>query len=313
MRRFLMLIVLMIFVGSMLVSNAARPEASVESNASRATKTQVVMLGTGTPNADPERSGPSVAIVVNDTPYLVDFGPGIVRRAASAFKAGVQGLEVKNLNRAFVTHLHSDHTAGYPDLILTPWVLERRSPLEVYGPKGINAMTRLITKAYREDIEIRLHGGEPSNKTGFKVIPHEVKPGIIYRDNNVTVKAFRVDHGSWREAYGYRFETADRTIVISGDCRPSQSVVDNCNGCDLLVHEVYSKTGFARRPEEWQKYHSRYHTSSLELAELANRAKPGLLVLYHQLYWGTSDDDLLKEVQAGYSGKVISGRDLDIY
>jgi ribonuclease BN (tRNA processing enzyme) len=303
----------MILVGSMLVSNAARPEMFHESNAPRATKTQVVMLGTGTPNADPERSGPSVAIVINDTPYLVDFGPGVVRRAAAAFKAGVLGLEVKNLNRAFVTHLHSDHTAGYADLILTPWVLERRSPREVYGPKGINAMTRLITKAYREDIEIRLHGGEPSNKTGFKVIPHEVKPGIVYRDNNVTVRAFRVDHGSWREAYGYRFETADRTIVISGDCRPSQSVVDNCNGCDVLVHEVYSKTGFARRPEEWQKYHSRYHTSSQELAELAGRAKPGLLVLYHQLYWGTSDDDLLKEVQSGYAGKVVSGRDLDIY
>jgi len=313
MRRPLILIVLMILVGSMLVSNAARPEMFHESNAPRATKTQVVMLGTGTPNADPERSGPSVAIVINDTPYLVDFGPGVVRRAAAAFKAGVLGLEVKNLNRAFVTHLHSDHTAGYADLILTPWVLERRSPLEVYGPKGINAMTRLITKAYREDIEIRLHGGEPSNKTGFKVIPHEVKPGIVYRDNNVTVRAFRVDHGSWREAYGYRFETADRTIVISGDCRPSQSVVDNCNGCDVLVHEVYSKTGFARRPEEWQKYHSRYHTSSQELAELAGRAKPGLLVLYHQLYWGTSDDDLLKEVQSGYAGKVVSGRDLDIY
>jgi ribonuclease BN (tRNA processing enzyme) len=312
MRRSLILIVLMMLVGATFASDASRLKQRDESNAVH-TKTQVVMLGTGTPNADPERSGPSVAIVVNDTPYLVDFGPGVVRRASAAFNAGVKGLEVKNLNRAFVTHLHSDHTAGYPDLILTPWVLERRSPLEVYGPKGISAMTRSITKAYREDIQIRLHGGEPSNKTGFKVIPHEIKPGVVYRDNNVTVKAFKVDHGSWPEAYGYRFETIDRTIVISGDCRPSQSVIDNCNGCDVLVHEVYSKTGFARRPEEWQKYHSRYHTSSTELAELASRAKPRLLVLYHQLYWGTSDDDLRKEVQAAYPGMVISGRDLGIY
>jgi len=313
MRRSLILIVLMTLVGSTIASNASRLEPPPESNELRNTKTQVVMLGTGTPNADPERSGPSVAIVVNDTPYLVDFGPGVVRRAAAAFNAGVKGLEVKNLNRAFVTHLHSDHTAGYPDLILTPWVLERRSPLEVYGPKGINAMTRLITKAYREDIEIRLHGGEPSNKTGFRVISHEIKPGVVYRDKSVTVKAFRVDHGSWPEAYGYRFETSDRTIVISGDCRPSRSVIDNCNGCDVLVHEVYSKAGFARRPVEWQRYHSRYHTSATELAELASRAKPALLVLYHQLYWGTSDDDLLKEVQAAYPGKVVSGRDLGIY
>jgi len=85
-------------------------------------KTQIVLLGTGTPNADPDRFGPSVAIVVNNTPYLVDFGPGVVRRAAAAFKKGVTGLAVRNLNRAFVTHLHSDHTAGLPDLILTPWV-----------------------------------------------------------------------------------------------------------------------------------------------------------------------------------------------
>jgi ribonuclease BN (tRNA processing enzyme) len=81
----------------------------------------------------------------------------------------------------------------------------------------------------------------------------------------------------------------------------------------VLIHEVYSQAGFATRPAEWQRYHSRYHTSSRELAELASKARPGLLVLYHQLFWGTSDDDLLKEVRAGYAGKVVSGRDLDVY
>ena len=276
-------------------------------------KTQIALLGTGTPNADPDRSGPATAIVVNDTPYLIDFGPGVVRRAAAAFRKGIKGLEVKKLSRAFATHLHSDHTAGLPDLILTPWVLERVTPLEVYGPQGIAAMTDHILEAYREDIDIRLRGGEPSNKTGYKVVAHEIKPGVIYKDANVTVKAFRVDHGSWREAYGFRFETADRTIVISGDCRPSQSIIENCNGCDVLIHEVYSTTGFAKRPPEWQKYHSRYHTSTRELAELANKARPGLLVLIHQLFWGTSEEDLLKEVRRSYSGKVVSGHDLDIY
>jgi ribonuclease BN (tRNA processing enzyme) len=226
---------------------------------------------------------------------------------------GVKGLAVKNLNRAFATHLHSDHTAGYSDLILTPWVLERKDPLQVYGPKGIKAMTGHILKAYQSDISIRLRGGEPSNKTGFRVIAHEIKPGVVYKDQNVTVKAFLVNHGSWREAYGFRFETADRTIVISGDCRPSPTVIQNCNGCDVLIHEVYSQAGFATRPPEWQKYHSRYHTSSRELAEIADKARPGLLVLYHQLFWGTSEDDLLKEISASYSGKVVSGHDLDVY
>lgn len=305
--RFVLLIVLAIVI---VAAPAAR--GSFHQAPEHAT-TQIVLLGTGTPNADPDRFGPATAIVVNDTPYLIDFGPGIVRRAAAAFRKGIKGLEARNLSRAFATHLHSDHTAGLPDLILTPWVLERAAPLEVYGPTGIAAMTKHILEAYRQDIAIRLRGGEPSNKTGYKAIAHEIKPGVIYKDANVTVKAFRVNHGSWREAYGFRFETADRTIVISGDCRPSESIVEYCNGCDVLIHEVYSTTGFATRPADWQKYHSRYHTSSRELAELAKRARPGLLILYHQLFWGTSEEDLLKEVQRNYSGKVVSGHDLDIY
>jgi ribonuclease BN (tRNA processing enzyme) len=298
---------------SLPLRNASCEVYSIEQRSPVQPSTQIVLLGTGTPNADPDRSGPSVAIVVNNTPYLIDFGPGVVRRAAAAFRKGIKGLEVKKLNRAFLTHLHSDHTAGYPDLILTPWVLERTDPLEVFGPKGIKAMTEHLLEAYREDIDIRLGGGEPSNKTGYKVIAHEIKPGVVFKDANVTVKAFLVDHGAWPEAYGFRFETTDRTIVISGDCRPSASVIANCNGCDVLIHEVYSQAGFARRPPEWQKYHSRYHTSSHELAQIAQKARPGLLVLYHQLFWGTTEEDLLKEVRAEYTGKVVSGHDLDVY
>ncbi|MGA9770081.1 MAG: MBL fold metallo-hydrolase [Blastocatellia bacterium] len=276
-------------------------------------KTQIIILGTGTPNADPERSGPSVAIVVNDTPYIIDFGPGVVRRAAAAFQKGVEGLAVSRLKTAFVTHLHSDHTVGYADLIFTPWTLDRKEPLAVYGPRGIRAMTAHLLAAYKDDIRIRTRGLEPSNHTGFKVIAHEIKPGLIYKDANVTVKAFLVKHGSWPQAFGYRFETSDRTIVISGDTTPSASVIDNCNGCDVLIHEVYSTAGFARRTPEWQKYHSRFHTSTRELAEIATKARPGLLILYHQLFWGATDADLIKEVQQTYHGKVVSGRDLDIY
>jgi ribonuclease BN (tRNA processing enzyme) len=288
-------------------SQNVEPPSPVES------KTRVVLLGTGTPNADPDRSGPSVAIVVNDTPYIIDFGPGVVRRAAAAHKKGVSGLAVSKLKTAFVTHLHSDHTAGFADLIFTPWVLERKEPLEVYGPKGIRRMAEHISKAYEADIDIRLNGLEPSNKTGYRVIAREIKPGVVYKDSNVTVRAFSVNHGSWKEAYGYRFETPDRTIVISGDCTPSPSIIENCDGCDVLIHEVYSQAGFDRRPPEWQRYHSNFHTSTRELAELAVKARPGLLLLYHQLYWGATDDDLVNEIKQRYGGKVVSGRDLDIY
>ncbi len=276
-------------------------------------RTQIVLLGTGTPNADPERSGPSVAIVVDDTPYIVDFGPGVVRRASAAHRMGVRALAMPKLTKAFVTHLHSDHTAGYPDLIFTPWVLEREQPLEVYGPKGLKAMTNHILQAYQEDIRIRLDGLEPANKTGYKVKVHEIKPGEIYRDQNVKVTAFLVKHGSWPEAFGYRFDTPDRSIVISGDCAPSESVINHCNGCDVLIHEVYSQSGFATRTPVWQRYHSTFHTSSRELGEIATKAKPGLLILYHQLFWGTSEEKLVNEVREFFNGRVVSGSDLAVF
>lgn len=277
------------------------------------TETRLVLLGTGTPNADPDRSGPAVAVVANGTPYLVDFGPGVVRRAAAAERKGIAALAVKNLRRAFVTHLHSDHTIGYADLIFTPWVLERDLPLDVYGPPGLKSMTRHLLAAYREDIRVRLDGLEPANTEGYKVRAHEVRPGVVYRDANVTVTAFAVRHGSWRHAYGYRFETADRTIVISGDTVPAETIVDACRGCDVLVHEVYSEAGFRKRPPEWQRYHAAFHTSSRQLGELARRAKPKLLVLHHQLLWGTTPEDLLKEIAEVYAGKVVFGNDLDVF
>jgi ribonuclease BN (tRNA processing enzyme) len=274
---------------------------------------QIVLLGTGTPNAEPDRSGPALAIVVHGTPYLVDCGPGVVRRAAAAAAKGVKALEVTRLNRLFVTHLHSDHTLGYADVILTPWTLGRTEPLEVYGPKGIGEMTSHLLQAYREDIEIRTAGQEPANRTGYRVDVHEITPGEIYRDDNVTVTAFAVSHGTWPQAFGFKFQTPDRTIVISGDTAPSQGVVQNCVGCDVLIHEVYSQKGFLTRPREWQKYHASFHTSSRELAQIASKTKPGLLILYHQLLWGATDEELVREIRQTYSGKVVSGRDLDIF
>lgn len=273
---------------------------------------RIVLLGTGNPNADPDRSGPSVAIVVDQTPYLVDFGPGVVRAAAAAYRAGAVELEARRLNRAFLTHLHSDHTVGYADLILTPWVLGREDPLEVSGPAGLRAMTEHILAAYRDDIGERLGGLEPANSTGYLVKAHEIGSGVVYRDQNVKVEAFAVNHGS-QQAFGFKFHAPDRTIVISGDTAPFESCVEVYRGCDVLIHEVYSSTGFKGRSPVWQSYHSSVHTSSSELAEIASQARPGLLILYHQLFHGVSEEELLEEVREGYGGNVVSGRDLDVY
>jgi ribonuclease BN (tRNA processing enzyme) len=275
--------------------------------------TQIVLLGTGTPNADPERSGPALAIVVGDTPYIIDCGPGVVRRAAAAHKSGIDGLKVRNIKKLFVTHLHSDHTAGYSDLILTPWVLGRDEPLEVYGPDGIEHMTEHILAAYEQDIRVRLDGLEPANDQGHRVNTHNIEPGIIYKDSNVTVEAFAVTHGSWPEAYGFVFTTPDRRIVISGDAVPSDTLVAKAIDCDVLIHEVYSATMLEKRSDVWKKYHSSSHTSTYELGDLASRAKPGLVILYHQLRWGATDEDLLSEIKERYDGSVVSGRDLDVF
>src|SRR5215471_1803681 len=200
------------------------------------TRTRVVLLGTGTPVPDPERSGPATAIVVGDAAYLVDFGPGVMRRAkAAVLERHIAALEPANIKVAFVTHLHSDHTAGYPDLILTGWTAGRRGPLEVYGPTGLQSMTEHILQAYKVDVEARTSrdGDQRANPEGWKVNPHEIKPGVVYRDEKVTVTAFPTKHAM--ESYGFRFETADRSIVISGDTSPTEETIRACNGCDVLI------------------------------------------------------------------------------
>jgi len=275
-------------------------------------QSQIVLLGTGNPNADPERFGPSVAIIVNQTPYIVDCGAGVVRRAAAAHQAGVFALEVSKLKYAFLTHLHSDHTVGYADLILTPWVLEREEPIEVYGPPGIRYMTEHILSAYQEDITTRLKGLEPANDAGYRVVVNEIEVGVVYEDANVKVEAFAVNHCSMA-AYGYKFHTPDRTIVISGDTKPFEGLIDNYLSCDVLIHEVYSSTGFKNIHPDWQNYHSNVHTSSDELAKIANQVKPDLLILYHQLFNGVTEEYLLSEIKSKYKGKVVSGKDLEVY
>ena len=277
-------------------------------------RTQVVLLGTGTPNADPDKWGPAVAVVVDGRSYLVDAGVGVVRRAAAMAAKGVRGLEPEDLQRVFITHLHSDHTLGLPDLMLSPWVLERTAPLEVYGPPGIEEMTRHVEAAWRDDIDMRLFGLEPQSSRGYRAISHVIDAGTVYQDELVRVDAILVAHGSWPEAFGFRFETPDRTVVISGDTRPTETLATACAGCDVLVHEVCSAERLATRDAAWQTYHHAFHTTTEELARIATEAKPGLLVLYHQLYWGATDDDLVREIhEAGYDGPVVSAKDLDVF
>jgi ribonuclease BN (tRNA processing enzyme) len=278
--------------------------------------TRVVMLGTGTPFPDPERSGPSTAVIVAGVPYLVDFGPGVVRRMMAAYRNGVGafGRAAVNVHTAFLTHLHSDHTLGYPDLMFTPWMMGRETSLHVYGPPGLEAMTESICNAWKIDIEAR--SSRLPNQQCWRATPHEIAPGVVYADTNVRVTAFPVHHHELNDCFGFRFDTPDRSIVISGDTTPVEALVEAARGCDVLIHEAYSVASYNRVSREWQSFRRSHHTSSKELAAIANKAKPGLLVLYHCSNAGDRTEngaEVLDEVRALYGGNVVSARDLDVY
>lgn len=259
------------------------------------------------PRPDPTRQGQSIAIVVNGKAYIVDAGTGLVRQASAAYERGISALRVPSLDIAFLTHLHSDHTLGLPDLILTPWVMGRAVPLQLYGPVGTQAMVDGIKQAYGEDINVRIHGLEHNTTTGHQVVVHEIQPGVVYQDKNVKVTAFAVQHGSWKQAFGYRFDTDGKSIVISGDTRPTESVIRACNGCDLLIHEVYSNKLLENA------YFSSFHTSALELGDIAAKAKPKLLIITH--YVGGAKPNpaqMIQEIQQKFHGPVMVANDLDV-
>jgi len=295
-----------IFIIALLISTCGLLKA-------QNTDTKLILLGTGTPFADPTKSGPSLAIVVNNTSYIVDCGPGVVRRAAEASKLGFPSLEAAQLKTLFITHLHSDHTIGLADIILTPAVLDRNAPIRIYGPVGSKKMTDDLMSAYKEDIAIRINGLEKGDAIAYQVYTNEIKEGQIYKDSNLTVTAFNVQHGQWDNAFGFVFQTKDKKIVISGDCTYSENLIKYAKDCDILVHEVYSDAGLKKRTQRWQDYHSTFHTSTYQLADIANQVKPKLLILNHQLTFGTSLQSLLDELKLKYAGPVVNGADLDVF
>ena len=277
--------------------------------------TKLIVLGSGTPNPDPNRAGSGYAVVVNETPYLIDFGPGIIRRAASMsppWGGKIEAMTVKNFEHAFLTHIHSDHSAGLADLLLTPWIMGRDKKLNLFGPKGLEQMASSTLEAFKDDINYRIYGTQPSNKIGYKFNFHLLTEGLIYEDENVSVEAFTVPHGSFDDAYGFRFTSKDKVIVFSGDTGPSKKLEKFAAGADILVHEVYSNAGFLKKTKDWQIYHQGHHTSTFEVGEIASRAKPKLLLLSHILFWGSTKDEILKETQSTYKGEIKIAEDLMI-
>lgn len=297
MRQLLVLIPLAVGVGSL---TAQQPAA------------QVITLGTGNPFPDPERQGPATAVVVDGRLFLFDAGSGVERQLQAAH------LPISGPTALFITHLHTDHTLGLADLILTSWVMRRTRPFPIYGPPGTRAMVDHLLAAYAEDIRIRTDGMEHEVKDGWRVTVHEIGAGVAFDSGGVRIAAIPVRHGSWPVALGFRVDAGGRSIVISGDTRPSDSLEAAAQGVDVLVHEAYasSKVKAEDRPggQDWPAYLRAFHTSDEELGALAARAAPRLLVLTHVLRMGATDSAIVAAVRhGGYQGPISMAKDLDRY
>ena len=294
-------------------------------DAPRADSTVIILLGTGTPFPDPDRQGPATAVVVGERVFLFDAGPGVMRQMNAA------GLPRSGPEALFITHLHSDHTLGYPDLILTSWVMRRAGPFPVIGPPGLAVMTEHIMAAWAEDIRIRTDGLEAEVRDGHRVDVREVEPGdggapggsggpiVVYDSAGVTVTAIPVHHGSWEHAFAYRIDAPDRSVLIAGDLAPPfDALIPAARGVDVLVSEVYPAAHV--EPEDrpgghlWPEYMREFHTSGEELGALAAAVEPQLLLLTHVLWHGATANDIVSAIRrGGYAGPVVVGEDLGRY
>lgn len=265
--------------------------------------TVIVTLGTGTPRPLPDVMGPSTAIVVGRRVFLFDAGTNVERRLAAA------KLSVNGIDALFLTHLHSDHVLGVSDLVFTSWTMGREKPFPVYGPAGTQGMLEHLYQAFAVDIKEREKDFGVAG--GYRVNARDIAPGIVYDSAGVRVTAFLVEHGQ-QQAFGYRIDTPTRSIVISGDTRPSETLIRMATGVDVLIHEVMAsgQIQLGNRPGvDWAKYIATHHTTSIQLGELAARAKPKLLVVSHNPR-RESPEQALANIRRAYNGRVVIAEDL---
>jgi ribonuclease BN (tRNA processing enzyme) len=277
-----------------------------------ASVTRLIVLGSGTPVPDPERAGPAFAVTYGTRTFLFDAGAGVMRRVAEA------GLPIDGMTALFLTHLHSDHTLGLPDIIQTTWVMGRATPMPVIGPPGTSAMVGHLQAAWVEDIVVRTEGLEQGRRGGHRVSVQETTGGVVYDSAGIRVRAIPVSHGSWNHAFAFRIDTPDRSIVLGGDTAPSRALEEAARGVDLLVHEVYDSkrvtTENRAGGERWPQYLREYHTSDEELGAIAARARPGQLILVHVLRMGGTMEEVMAGVRrGGFNGILTVAKDLDRY
>jgi ribonuclease Z len=265
----------------------------------------LIVLGTGMPRPDPQHAGPSTAITAGEAWFLVDSGRGVTMRVAAT------PLKYEKMRAVFITHLHSDHTAGLPDLFVSSWMFGRKTTsLQLYGPAGIKKLAAAMLQFFDYDIHIRRDLVEHLPASGATIRTHVVREGVVYDDGEVRVTAFDVEHPPVKPAYGYRFDSGGNSIVITGDMRPNPNLVRYAKGADILVSEAYHPEWFDKvdTPEVAARLKA-YHTTPEQAGEMATAAGVKTLVLTHLVPPG-AEETFRQRAQTTFKGRVVVGHDL---
>jgi ribonuclease Z len=276
---------------------------------------RVTLLGTGNPLPLRERSGPAILVEASTTPpvrFLVDAGRGATERL---FTIGGRDL-LSSIDLVLLTHLHSDHVVGLPDLWLTGWVFGRSKPFVVRGPEGTSSLMGHLERAFEFDVKTRRDLDERLPAAGIVVDAKDIAPEAVFEVAGVKVTAFAVDHGPVKPAYGYRVDYAGKSVVFSGDTRYSENLIAHAKGCDVLVHEVVApdverRLSRMRDPAVTQRIID-HHTTPEEAGRVFTAVKPGLAVYSHIVPSAATAKDLEGPTRKTYSGPLLVGEDLTV-
>jgi ribonuclease Z len=266
---------------------------------------RVTLLGTASgPRAFVDKAGISTLVEAGGERFLFDAGRGFMQRLVQA------GFPMNAVSKLFLTHLHSDHVIGVPDLMLSPWAAapERKVPLEVWGPEGTRDMMRQLEEAFAFDVHMRRDVDESFSPEGIRMVVHEIQPGKVYEKNGVTVTAFLVSHGLVKPSYGYRVDYAGRSVALSGDTSPSDNLVAVCKGVDVLIHEAIDPEVLRRLVPDKRRVDAivERHTTPEQAAEVFSKVSPRLAVFSHSP--GTAA--IVEQTRRSYRGRVEMGEDL---
>lgn len=270
---------------------------------------RITLLGTGNPRPSMERFGPATLVEAGDASILIDAGRGAIQRL---FQVGGAEL-VRGLDLVLLTHLHSDHVVGLPDLWLTGWVFGRDRPLPVLGPAGTRRMCHHLDEAFAFDKKVRGDGRYPA--AGIVLDSRDVEPGVVHEADGLVVTAFEVDHGDGiAPAYGYRVDFGERSAAFSGDMKYDERIVEHAEGVDVLVMEVISvevelERAAVKSQEAIDKIIS-HHIGPERAGSLFARVKPRLAVYTHIVPSPAGPEDLIPPTRRSYDGPLAVGYDL---